>query len=152
VIEDPLNILFLDFDGPMLPHRGWPIQEGTKYDKFDPIAAATVRRLCEAGVQLVISSTWREDGLRKISEVLEASGIDPKYLHQDWRTIELRMGPKSRMLEIKTWLIKHKNVHRYAILDDEKVDLPNLVHVTEHDGVLLEHQQQLFKIFSLEMK
>jgi len=147
------RILFLDFDGPMLPHRGWPIQDGGKYDKFDPIAAATVARLCEvANVKIVISSTWREDGHKKISEILSAAGIDPACLHHDWRTVELKMGAKSRKMEIAVWLAKHKNVHRYAILDDEKVDLPNLVHVTEQDGMLLEHQRQLFKIFSVEIK
>ncbi len=153
MIEDPLNVLFLDFDGPMLPHRGWPIQDGEKYDKFDPIAAATIARLCHVGkVKIVISSTWREDGRSRIAEILGAAGINPGYLHQDWRTMELKMGVKSRKMEIAVWLAKHKNVHRYAILDDEKVDLPNLVHVTEQDGMLLEHQRQLFKIFSVEMK
>jgi len=148
------SVLFLDFDGPMVPMRAWAIQDGVGYKNFDPVAAATVRRVLDAsGAALVISSTWRLDGYDICVETLEKAGISRNYLHEDWSTGRVPVGPSlNRKLEIALWLSKHPEVEHYVILDDEDVGLPNQVKVTFEDGITMEAQRQLFKLFDVKMQ
>lgn len=147
------RVLFLDFDGPMIPMRAWPIQGDRGYDTFDPVAAATVKRVLDsAGAKIVVSSSWRISGYDVVVDVMERAGLDRSYLHDDWKTECIASGPTLlRKKEIALWLSKHPEVQDYVILDDEDVGLPNQVKVTFEDGLTMEASRQLFKLFNAEM-
>ena len=138
----------------MIPMRAWVLNmESTRYEHFDPIAAATIVRLCEAAdVKLVISSSWRTDGYEAVVKTLERAGIDRKYLHEDWRTVSLGTSIDLRRNEILLWLGKHPKTVKFAILDDVDLNIANQVVVSLEDGLLLEHQRTLFNLFGVEMQ
>ena len=91
-----MKILFLDFDGPVIPQRAYAynLQQRDKWNKgglihryMDPSAVAIVKDvLVTTGAQLVISSSWRRLGYEGTVEVLEFNDISRVYLHEDWRT------------------------------------------------------------------
>jgi hypothetical protein len=149
------KVIFLDFDGPMIPMRAWVLNmDRAKYEVFDPVAAATVKRALDAAhAKLVITSTWRLDGRDACIRLLEMAGIDRSYLHADWATPKAgRGGPKSRAAEIYLWLAKHPEVRRHAVIDDENMEIPNLIHVSMEDGIQMRHQRFLFNILGVELQ
>lgn len=144
------KVLFLDFDGPMIPFRNWVLTPLAyqKYEKFDPVAVATVLlALTNSGAKLVISSSWREIGYDEICKVLEDNGISRDCLHSDWAIPELvNHSMVDRPIEIRAWLSKHPEIQKYVVVDDAKMDIENLVHVTSENGILYEHQLEIFKL------
>jgi hypothetical protein len=150
------HVIFIDIDGPMIPMRAWVLNmDQPKYEIFDPVAAATILRVVlAAGAKIVISSSWRTDGHDACVRILEMAGIDRLHLHEDWRTPITeghRATAKGRAAEIYLWLAKHPEVEHHAVLDDMELPIPNLVHVSMDDGILLCHQKALFGIFNLPM-
>jgi len=144
------KVIFLDFDGPMIPFRNWVLAPLTyqKYEKFDPVAVATVLlALTKSGAKLVISSSWREIGYEEICKVLEENGISLDCLHSDWATPDLvHHSMVERPIEIRAWLSKHPEIQKYVVIDDAKMEIENLVHVTSEDGILYKHQLEIFKL------
>jgi hypothetical protein len=139
----------------MIPGRAWVLNmEHARYRVFDPVAAETVKRVLDAArAKIVISSTWRSDGQAKCVELLEENGIDRHYLHQDWRTPTVKQGgAKAREAEIYLWLAKHPEVEKFAVLDDTKMNLSNMVHVDFSEGILSCHQKALFAAFGVAMQ
>lgn len=147
---DITKILFLDFDGPMIPFRNWVLAPGQweKYEKFDPVAVATIlHALVCSRAKLVISSSWREIGYEEIVKVLEMNGISKDCLHSDWATPDLvHHSMVDRPIEIRAWLAKHPEIQKYVVIDDAKMEIENLVHVTSEDGILYKHQLEIFKL------
>ena len=148
------KVLFLDIDGPMIPGRSWVIQPQTLWTKFDPIAVATVVALLDkVGAKLVISSTWRVKGYERMVEALEDNGIDGSYLHEDWQTIRWTETAflDHRADEIREWLSRHPEITKFAVIDDGDLPIENLIRVTFPDGLLMSHQRELFRAFSVSM-
>jgi len=150
-----MKILFLDFDGPVIPQRVYTynIQH---YDRacvhWDPSAAAIVKDvlLC-TGAKLVISSAWRRQGYDRIVKILEYNGISEAFLHKDWRT---ETDPDdTRANRILRWVEQHPAVTEWVAVDDEPLSEetkhgnskigPHFVHVTLEDGILHKHHGQL---------
>jgi hypothetical protein len=150
VAMEVTKVIFLDFDGPMIPFRNWVLAPlaTQKYEKFDPIAVATIlAALTNSGAKLVISSSWREIGYDEICKVLEMNGISKDCLHQDWATANLvDHSMADRPIEIRAWLFKHSEIQKYVVIDDAKMEIDNLVHVTSEDGILYKHQLEIFKL------
>lgn len=151
--SNPNKILFLDIDGPMIPTRAFYLENQGKLmgfgvaDTFDPIAVGMLNDVFkETRCQLVISSTWRIKGLEICKELLTKNKVVYNTIHPDWETP--RKMSSNRGEEIKMWLNKHKEVIKYAILDDEKVDLPNLVRVSNEDGMQLRHHLKLIELLT----
>lgn len=112
-----MRIIFLDFDGVIRVEApgaadGWSLigpREG-----FLPEHVARVKRLCdECGAQVVISSDWRDFGLEVCRDVLFEAGLDPSYIHLDWKTDRL----SHRALEVEEWL-RNSHAEGFVILDD----------------------------------
>ena len=99
------KVIFLDFDGPVIPMRAWAWNrfldkkrlEANKGEdsgrwihlqKMDPCAVYMILDILDkTGAKLVISSSWRRLGRERINEVLGFNDIDPEaVLHEDWRT------------------------------------------------------------------
>ena len=148
-----MKILFLDIDGVICSIRsatafgGYPWGVNPEDMRlFDPVAIALLKKLCnETGCKIVLASTWRMTiGHAEIAKILELPIIDstPYLLNNRWRGAE-----------IAAWLKEHKeDVEKYAIVDDDddmnKEQIPFLVHIKGHDGILMEHYSNLKKLLS----
>ena len=115
--------IFLDFDGVI----------NTQNDKFDKNAIANLRRLLErTDAKVVISSTWRLQGMEYIQQLWleyqlhgEVIGLTPSCNSisfsnvdglEEWQGLHGCKG-----LEIAEWLrLNAKESYQYIILDDEE--------------------------------
>lgn len=109
-----MRILFLDFDGVILTMRTC-IADGLGHSgsKPDPVACSAIRRACEGGVKIVVSSTWRK--FTRCHAKLGQAGLED-FLHDDWRTDHTH---DDRPKAIADWLAAHPEVTDYRILDDD---------------------------------
>lgn len=153
-----MKVLFLDFDGPMIPSRAYllPASETMNGEAMDPIAVAMVNRLLRvAPAQLVISSSWRSQGRDIIVKVLQDNGVDTGLLHKDWRTGATvpegtRFGDAEsgaafaaiRGHQIATWLAAHPEVTEWVVFDDDPVVLNGVVQCTFDDGLTMANFRQ----------
>lgn len=120
----PMNtkVIFLDCDGVVCTRRSFLANdpEGTIWFSWDEVACAAIRRACEQGVKIVISSTWRKEMHRdQLFQQLEKYGLK-EYLHEDWMTpiTDTPLSGVQRGLEIEQWLADHPETESYRILDD----------------------------------
>jgi len=149
-----MKVIFLDFDGPMVPFRasvlGW-IDNRT--ERFDPVAVETVKRLAdESGASIIISSSWRTCGYDRMVKILELNNIKKEYLHEDWATKDLvKHSMVDRPIEINEWLSRHPEVDDYIIIDDAKMKINNLIHVSSFDGITYKNQLEMFKHFNVSI-
>ena len=130
--------IFLDFDGVI----------NTQNDKFDKNAMANLRRLLEkTDAKVVISSTWRLQGMEYIQQLWqehhmqgEVIGLTPSCNstnfsnvdgQEEWQGLHGCKG-----LEIAEWLrLNAKEPYHYVILDDEEDILFNQrEHLVKVDG------------------
>lgn len=150
--EQVTKVMFLDFDGPMLPVKAWVFgKTEDDIEIFDALAVKTVKYIVEkANAKIVISSSWRLCGYDKIVEILETNGIDKDSLHDDWSIKDLvHQIVLQRDIEIKEWLSRHPEVTTYAVIDDAQLNVDNLVHVSSINGITFENQKELLRIFNL---
>lgn len=132
------RIIFLDWDGPMIPVRAILLPTQTQpYSIFDPIAVSMINVLLElSGAKIVISSTWAMKGLVACRHTMERNGLNPIHLHTDWRTP--RKLSSYRINEIHWWLEEHPETTHYVAFDDEYIDkekLPGYVRCSAYDGI-----------------
>jgi len=150
-----MKIVFLDVDGPMIPHRAYmlPYNHGGRVSLFDPIAVNMVKRLLAlAPAKLVISSTWRGMGRDNIMHLLGMNGFRADCLHDDWATTP-RNTSLPREEEIRQWLDRHPETTHYAALDDEDLgDLPGAVVCTFEDGLQMEHYKLAGRLLDIDEK
>lgn len=104
-----MKILFLDFDGVIKPI----------HQDFSKDACKRVSDLLnkEPSLRIVISSSWREQGLQACRGILSGLGIDPI------KVIDVTEGMpehalKTRDHHIKKWLRDHPT-DNFVIIDDE---------------------------------
>lgn len=120
-----MNVVFLDFDGvvntPMWQmYKGklvcryaWP--DDGKVNNWQ--AVQWLSEFCiRHNYSIVISSTWRSDGIEKCEEYLKAGG-----LREGIKVIGVTPISKNRRRgdEIHTWLELHPDVTGFIILDDD---------------------------------
>lgn len=113
-----MKILFLDFDGVLKP----------LHEDFSKEACKRVDELLikEPSLRIVVSSSWRTQGLQAIRGILGGLGIDPI------KVIDITEGMpehalKTRDHHIKKWLRDHPDVDTFVILDDT-AELPDFSH------------------------
>jgi hypothetical protein len=119
------RVLFLDFDGVLITprsHLALGLKGGLMINP-DPVVLAILRKVCEAGVRIVVSSTWRLNEARCKTFLAQHELVG--YLHSDWRTPDTSRDAggvyisKGRGDEIAAWLAGHPEVQSYRILDDD---------------------------------
>lgn len=140
--DDMANkVIFLDFDGPMIPIRAYWLPTQTKpfVSTFDPVAVSLINKLIlDSGAKVVISSTWRTKGFDAVVELLTRNGVGPSNLHEDWATPAKLTS--QRIHEIKWWLDDHPETTHYVAIDDETLDIdfvPNAVQADTYEGFSL---------------
>jgi hypothetical protein len=114
------TILFLDFDGVLHPAGGNPA--GGQFLRRH-LLEDLLREPAQAGVRIVISSTWREAfSLERLRQVfmpdLRERVIDVTPELPDHR------GPHRRHHEIQCWLAAHPEVTRWVAVDDNRAQFP----------------------------
>src|ERR1017187_6901392 len=109
-----MKILFLDFDGCLKP----------LHQDFSRECAGRIVMLLnkEPQLRIVVSSSWREQGLQACRGILSGLGIDPI------KVIDITPGMPEHALRtrdhhIKKWLREHP-ADNFVILDDE-ADCPD---------------------------
>ena len=113
-----MKVIFLDIEG-VLMNRGSQQLGG----EADPQCVARLNRLTDStGAALVVSSTWRSQGLEEITGLLRGwgvtapvAGITDDLSYMDLTTsIGIQRGD-----EIGQWLDAHPEVEAFVILDDD---------------------------------
>ena len=121
-----MKVIFLDVDGNLNNEYSRSRCQG--YIGIDDDKVALLKQIVDAtDAKLVLSSTWRL-GYNKEGHRLEKMGeyLKKKLAKQGLSIYDVtpdfgRMGyPRGE--EILDWLVKHPDVDRYVILDDEEYD------------------------------
>ena len=125
-----MKVLFLDIDGVLNheKHYRWlmetdeptPLQRVYPYSEFNPVSCQILNKIIEeTGCKIVLSSTWRLDGLQYMNNIFKHVGIfhklydiTPSLAHKYDTTL-------CRGKEIDKWLNEHPEVTKYVILDDD---------------------------------
>lgn len=147
-----MKVIFLDFDGPMIPCRAWVLgRTGALLEKMDPIAVETILKAVEFGpAKIVVSSSWRTDE-KNCKTALKENGISLSHLHDDWRTKNLvNHSMADRPQEIKEWLSRHMEVETWVVVDDAKMDIENLVHCSMYNGMSYDNQLELLHALNID--
>lgn len=140
-IKKPMkNIIFLDFDGPLVNHR--VNFDQTYHDMFDPIAVRMIKRLCyENGANIVVTSSWRYDhSSSSIRAILNnAYPGTGEYMHPISPFTPRVNEQFSRGLEIEKWMKHQCHTGSYVIIDDSSDLLAHhfshYVHCDVYDGL-----------------
>lgn len=157
------RILFLDIDGVLnsvrsiaggfspIPNQRRAISsgetEGFSINEFDPVAVHLIQQLGKAGIDIVLSSSWRiQFPHTVIGRVLKLPIIGA--------TPVIGTGRGS---EILSWLMKAQehglHITQYAIIDDDSDmldhQLPHFVQTNGFNGIMWENFQRLCEIFEL---
>lgn len=122
-----MKVLFLDIDG-VLNNSKTPVRHEDGFMiAMDPYMVFLVNKLAEFdGVKVVLSSSWRY--MKEWDRLMRANGLVFEFLGRTPLARELGLTDKEltkigldrtgRGVEIRTWLERHPEVTRYAILDD----------------------------------
>lgn len=150
------RILFLDIDG-ICNSDVFYLETRGKKGNFDPEAISLLNKLKPLNVEVVVSSTWGEEGVKQLKNVgLELPIIGTTvHFHTEWFC---------RGNEIEKWLIDNfnrgtkfgdsnyfiKRNYNYVIVDDDCDFLlgqkDNFVHVDRKTGITKEDIEKIKKI------
>lgn len=135
------KFIFLDFDGVLVTARyhnmlrQCSMSTNDRFGElFDPQAVANLQTILEhTGAKLVITSSWRTEGLDRMRDLWHTrmlpglvADITPFYLYGAFRCSSAEepfvgFTSGSRGMEIAEWLICNAEPHTpYVILDDEE--------------------------------
>jgi hypothetical protein len=118
-----MKIVFLDFDGPILPAQSHETRRSLDRKAW-PDSVEALNRITETtGAVIVISSNWRAQGLRKIMMLLASWGVTGKVAGMTpilFHKIDGRWNGAPRGEEIAGYLRGKKNVESFVILDDDR--------------------------------
>lgn len=105
-----MKVIFLDFDG-VLTNRS------TQFGFGDPNCVRALNRITTlTDAKIVVSSTWRLQGLKAVKDNLKHWGVIAEVVDI---TPRLHNDAGTRGNEIKQWLIENRVVSRFVILDDD---------------------------------
>lgn len=121
----PHPVVFLDFDG-VLNTRPWTERPGYLKRPLDPDLVARLGRLVgAAGAEVVLSSSWRSEGLEACRRHLQVAGFPSSE-----RVVAVTAATSpwgGRAHEIFDWVELHE-VEQFVVLDDD----PGLTEVADH--------------------
>tara|TARA_R110002094_G_scaffold174597_2_gene155356 strand:- start:257 stop:682 length:426 start_codon:yes stop_codon:yes gene_type:complete len=141
-----MKVLFLDIDG-VLNRYDMFEGKGSREIISDEMVARINRVVKETGCSVVISSSWRLImSLSELSLLLGEHGFLSETIIDRTPHIDRRDN------EILVWLRDHKDVTKFAVVDDEASDLTDvegqLVQTSFDTGILDEHVNQLIEMLT----
>jgi len=121
-----MKVVFLDFDGPIIPIQSHQNKRGLREKAWPPCIAALNRITDSTGAKIVISRSWRwgSDGsnakmlLKQWGVTGEIIGITP-ILETAWKPDNKLWIAVPRGREIASWLSDNKECDSFVILDDD---------------------------------
>jgi hypothetical protein len=111
-----VKVIFLDIDG-VLNCKTTPNPRNFPYVVDSKLLARFKKLLDRTGAKAVLSSTWRLDPVGLFAA---------KHFGVPFIDVSPDMPKKPRRHEVLTWVSKHPQVSRYAIIDDENDELDDL--------------------------
>jgi Swiss Army Knife RNA repair-like protein len=144
-LGEHMKVLMLDFDGCLntFPHEG----TGLGLERVPCVNLEyLLKKLPE--LKIVISSSWRIQGLEYCREALKEQGIDPRRVI-DVTGDERLDGKSHRGNQIERWLERNPEVTKFAILDDSRDMEPfmdNLVRTNPMRGLTEADVEKALKI------
>lgn len=146
------KIIFFDLDG--VASTSLTVLAYGDIIALDSVTMQCLNSICETtDAKLVLTSTRSlmdcpplyQENVRLLGE----AGFDIANLHQEW---SCRFDHESSREEhISVFLKNHPEVTHYAIVDDEHVDLPNFIQVSEYDGLLHEHFEKIAEYLDFKL-
>lgn len=97
-------------------------------DEVDPILIRRLNKIFEEvpDLKIVISSSWRKlYSIEEIKEIFIKQGFNPDFEIIDRTVSHVEGKDHRRGHEIEEWLLRHKEVETYVILDDDSDMLRN---------------------------
>lgn len=137
-----MKVLYLDFDGVLNPFNNY----SAKGD-FSKSACKNLNKILkeEPELKIVVSSSWRRDGLEKVRKILQKNGIDSSKVIG----ITDETERDDRGHHIERHLKDHKDIESFVILDDhadmDKV-LDRLVQTNPSIGLTSKDAEKALKI------
>ena len=115
-----LKYIFLDFDGPLNTGRNDYLDPDRYGHHFDDMAVRNLRRIVErTGAKIVVSSSWRHLGLKRIQEIWQEWGMPGEIIGCTpglWGDDRLF---NTRGEEIQQWIDENAPTdYTYVIIDD----------------------------------
>lgn len=158
-----MKVVFLDFDGVInipsakFTHSCLAItcSHGGDDKLNDPVAIGLLNALCLAtGAEIVVSSSWRTAGIKRMRELLYNSGLDKAIKIQGCTPYSLSYTSK-RGEEVKAYLRDRPQIKEYIILDDDtdftKEQTGRLVKCDPWYGFKLHEFMQAINLFDYKM-
>lgn len=119
-----MKVIFLDIDGVLNheQHYKWlmetdeptELQRVYPYSEFNPKSCELLNKIIkETGARIVVSSSWRLDGINRLNIIFKHLGLPNIY------DITPCLNT-ARGIEIGAWLAAHPEVDKYVILDDDE--------------------------------
>ena len=146
-----MKVVFLAFDGPIIPRLSYP-PSGKQASAWPSCVAALNRITDTTGAKIVVSSVWRADGLMQCRKNLRGLGVTGPVLgitpHLFDGQTQLRRGH-----EIQAWMddYEREEIEAFVILDDDSDMehlLPFLVKTPFETGLTEEHADAAIKLLT----
>lgn len=117
-----MKVIFLDIDG-VLNSQQEAISQNVKgtfdYEGLSRVGIGLLRKLVElTGAKIVLSSTWRSDGVGAIAGAFDAHGWRGIVLHKTIVGVTPHLSC-NRGGEIGDYLSTHPEITNYVIIDDD---------------------------------
>ena len=121
-------IIFLDIDGVIATDKSYSEYE----DRLDRKCIKVLNYLTtKIKAQIVISSTWRFEGLIHLKDLLKNAGVEADVLSvtpdANEKTQSGLLIAEGRGSEILKWIEENNYVGEYVVLDDEVSDIVKFI-------------------------
>ena len=117
-----MKIIFLDFDGPIIPLQSHTTRRPLERKAWPDAVAALNRITDTTGAKIVVSSNWRMDKILDMRKLLTGWGVTGEVIGMTpvrFQQVDKVWTSAPRGREIGAYLKGRKDVESFVILDDD---------------------------------